>query len=110
MRLAVRQYLAVFLGAQLTSISAAEYAIFQIVHSVLLSIFGLSYDNPVAPERFGKTDPNLGNHFGNACHISLGLSVECPASWNNISRGESVRHSNHQLHDRFLQKEQERSE
>lgn len=39
--LAVRQYLAIFLGAELPGIFAAEYAIFQIVHSFLLSAFAL---------------------------------------------------------------------
>ena len=41
MRLALLQYLLVFLGAELMSVLAAEYAIFEIVHSFLLSRFGL---------------------------------------------------------------------
>jgi hypothetical protein len=47
LRFALPQYLLKFLSADLTSSSAAEYAIAVIVrHAFLLSAFGLHYGNP----------------------------------------------------------------
>ena len=48
LRFAFPQYLLKFLGADLTSSSAAEYAIVVIVHTFLLSTFGLLMVTPEA--------------------------------------------------------------